>query len=80
MACAMMSCGSRNSTPAACVNNAPWYRIELSSSAGIPSSWELDTDSCSTVANGFDRVAMICVEVAMALVARQVDTKAADSQ
>lgn len=33
---------------------APAKRRELSRSGGTPSSWELDVESCSTVARGFD--------------------------
>ena len=41
--------------PAAWVSWAPAKRSELSRSAGTPSSWELEVESWSTVANGFER-------------------------
>lgn len=41
--------------PAAWVSWAPAKRRELSRSAGTPSSWELEVESWSTVAKGFDR-------------------------
>lgn len=40
--------------PAAWVSWAPVKRRELSRSAGTPSSWELEFESWSTVASGFD--------------------------
>ena len=41
--------------PAAWVSWAPAKRRELSRSAGTPSSWELEVESWSTVARGFER-------------------------
>ena len=41
--------------PAAWVSWAPAKRRELSRSMGTPSSWELEVESWSTVANGLDR-------------------------
>lgn len=55
-ACAMMSCGSRKSMPAAWMNLHDAKRTDVSRSSGTPSSCERDTSSCAGVAKGFTRL------------------------
>ena len=57
--------------PAAWVSWAPAKRRELSRSAGTPSSWELDVESWSIVAKGFDREESCSVSDAMVMIAFQ---------
>lgn len=56
MACAMVSCDRRRSTPAAWVSNAPAKRIEVSRSGGMPSIDEDELDNWSGVARALERV------------------------
>ena len=51
----MMSWGRRSKIPASCASNPPPNRIERSSDAGTPSSWEAELESWTEVASGLVR-------------------------